>query len=77
MKTTGQRIYPLFLTPNLLWASELQVCDNCYGGVNPTGKVFAYDLSTGTKYEVRLPELLGAFGWSVGVHRSVVVRCPS
>jgi hypothetical protein len=59
LKTTGQRIYPLFVTPSLLWASELQVCDNCYGGVNPTGKVFAYDISTGTESEVRLPELLG------------------
>ena len=58
LKTTGPRIYPLFVTPNLLWASEVQVCDNCYGGVTPTGKVFAYDLATGGEREVRLPELL-------------------
>ena len=59
LKATGQRIYPLFVTPNLVWASELNVCDNCYGGVMPTGKVFAYDLSTGAESEVRLPDLLG------------------
>jgi len=59
LNATGQRIYPLFVTPNLLWASEMQVCDNCYGGSRSTGKVFAYDLSTGAESEVRLPDLLG------------------
>jgi hypothetical protein len=57
LKTTGQRIYPLFVTPGVLWAGEVQVCD-CIGGGAQTGKVFAYDMSTGTESEVRLPELI-------------------
>ena len=64
LKTTGQRIYPLFVTSNVLWAGEVQVCDNCFGGATPTGKVFAYDLATGAEHEVRLPELLGLAGAS-------------
>lgn len=58
LNVAGQRIYPLFVTPNLLWASEMQVCDNCYGGARSTGKVFLYGLSAGSELEVRLPELL-------------------
>jgi len=58
LKTTGQRIYPVFVAPKVLWAREVQVCDNCYGGVRQTGKVFAYDLSTGDEQEVRLPEAM-------------------
>lgn len=37
LKTTGQRIHPLFVASNLLWAGEVQVCD-CFGGVTPTGR---------------------------------------
>jgi hypothetical protein len=58
IRTSGQRIDPLFVTPGLMWTGELQICDNCYGGINPTGKVFAYDVSTGSEQEVNLPVLL-------------------
>ena len=58
IRTSGQRIDPLFVNSTLMWTSELQVCDNCYGGNNPTGRVFAYDVATGSEQEVNLPVLL-------------------
>ena len=58
LNTTGQRIHALFVTPSLLWAGDVRVCDSCQGGFQQTGKVYAYDLSTGVEREVRLPDLL-------------------
>lgn len=58
IRTSGQRIDPLFVTSGLMGTGELQICDNCYGGINPTGKVFAYDVSTGSEQEVNVPVLL-------------------
>ena len=58
LQTSGPRIYPLFVDSSLIWSGELQTCDNCYGGTNSTGNVFAYDLSTGSEHEVNLPVLL-------------------
>jgi hypothetical protein len=62
VRTSGPRIDPLFITSSLIWTGELQICDNCYGGINPTGKVFAYDVSTGSEHEVNLPVLLSPLG---------------
>jgi hypothetical protein len=59
MRASGQRIYPLFVNGAVIWTSELVDCVNCYGGTNPTGKVFAYDTATGTERAVALPDQLG------------------
>jgi hypothetical protein len=58
MLASGQRIYPLFVDGATIWTSELVDCANCYGGSNPTGKVFAYDSAYGTERAVALPDLL-------------------
>jgi hypothetical protein len=58
MRASGQRIYPLFVNGAVIWTSELVDCANCYGGNNPTGKVFAYDPATGAERAVALPDLL-------------------
>lgn len=58
LATTDLRIDPLFVTASLVWVSELVTCDNCYGGNTATGKVFAYDLASGSVREVKLPEAL-------------------
>jgi hypothetical protein len=58
MRASGQRIYPLFVNGAVIWTSELVDCANCYGGNNPTGKVFAYDPATGSERAVALPDLL-------------------
>jgi hypothetical protein len=58
LAATGLQIDPIFVTPTVMWVSELMTCDNCYGGNTATGKVFAYDLAGGTVREVKLPELL-------------------
>lgn len=58
LAATGLRIDPIFVTPTVIWVSELVQCDNCYGGNTASGKVFAYDLAGGTVREVNLPELL-------------------
>ncbi len=58
LAATDLRIDPLFVTSTMIWVSELVKCDNCYGGNAPTGKVFAYNLTTGAVTEVKLPELL-------------------
>jgi hypothetical protein len=58
LAATDLRIDPLFVTSSLIWVSELVKCDNCYGGNAPSGKVFAYNLTTGAVTEVKLPELL-------------------
>jgi hypothetical protein len=64
LNTTGQRVEALFVTSGLLWAGELGVCDDCQGGWRASGKVFAYDISTGVEREVRLPNLLYLHGAS-------------
>jgi hypothetical protein len=58
MHASGQRIFPLFVNGAVIWTSELVDCANCYGGNNPTGKVFAYDSATGSERAVALPDLL-------------------
>ncbi len=58
MRASGQRIYPLFVSGAVIWTSELVDCANCYGGNNPTGKVFAYDSATGSERAVALTDLL-------------------
>jgi hypothetical protein len=58
LAATDLRIDPLFVTSSLIWVSELVKCDNCYGGNAPSGKVFAYNLTTGSVTEVKLPEPL-------------------
>jgi hypothetical protein len=57
MRASGQRIYPLFVNGAVIWSSELVDCA-CFGGKNPTGKVFAYDPATGSERAVTLPNLL-------------------
>jgi hypothetical protein len=58
VRASGQRIDPLFVNAAVIWTSELVDCANCYGGNNPTGKVFAYDSATRNEHQVALPELL-------------------
>jgi hypothetical protein len=58
LAATDLRIDPLFVTSSLIWISELVTCSNCFGGDGPSGKVFAYNLTTGAASEVNLPELL-------------------
>ena len=58
LAASGLRIYPLFVTSSLIWVSDLAACDSCYGGSVESGKVFAYDLATGSTREVKLPEPL-------------------
>jgi hypothetical protein len=55
LPATGPRIYPLFVTSSLIWLGELLNCDSCFGGNTPTGKVFAYDLTTSREQPVNLP----------------------
>lgn len=64
LATTDLRIDPLFVTASLVWVSELVTCDNCYGGNTATGKVFAYDLASGSVSEVKLPEPLSPLAGS-------------
>jgi hypothetical protein len=58
LAATDLQIDPLFVASSLIWVSELVKCDNCFGGNEPSGKVFAYNLTTGAVTEVKLPELL-------------------
>jgi hypothetical protein len=55
LPASGRRLDPLFVTSTLVWWSELAPCDSCFGGSTPTGKVFAYDLTTGGEQPVKLP----------------------
>lgn len=59
LQASGQRVDPLFVADTTLWVSDLAVCDSCNGGITPTGKVFAYDITTGSEHDVRLPVPLG------------------
>jgi hypothetical protein len=56
LPASGDRLDPLFVTSTIVWLSELAPCDSCFGGNTPTGKVFAYDLTSGGEQQVNLPD---------------------